>query len=68
MTYTTKIVNVETGKEIEREMTAKEISQLETDVAFIATQEADKQAKAQAKAALLERLGITVEEAALLLG
>ena len=33
-----------------------------------AKKQADKQAKANAKAAILERLGITEEEAALLLG
>jgi len=68
MTYTTKIVNLETGEEVEREMNAEEVLQLETDVAFFATQEAEKQAKAEARAVLLNRLGITAEEAVLLLG
>jgi hypothetical protein len=63
-----KIVNVETGEEIEREMTADELAQREADaieaVAIIAAQ-----SKAAAdKAALLEKLGITEDEARLLLG
>ena len=71
MTKTTtpqiKTVNVETGEETLREMTAEELAQLETDQT---TQIAAAQAKAQAeadKAALLTRLGITAEEAKLLL-
>jgi hypothetical protein len=71
MTYITKIVNVETGEEIERDMDEKEILQLETDRADIAAKETEKEAKAKANAknkeALLERLGITSDEAALLL-
>jgi hypothetical protein len=63
-----KIVNVETGEEIEREMTEAEFIQFEADQ--IADSERKKQlaAKATAKAELLNRLGITEEEARLLLG
>lgn len=68
MTYTTKIVNVETGEELERDMNAQEIKQLEADAALLAAHEAEKAAQADAKAALLDRLGITADEAALLLG
>lgn len=60
--------NVETGEVIERDMTKDEAAQYKIDeaarVAMIAKIEAD----AIAKAALLERLGITADEAALLLG
>lgn len=62
-----KIHNVETNEIIEREMNAEELAQLERDKAKA---EAQKQAKAEAaagKAALLEKLGITEEEAKLLL-
>jgi hypothetical protein len=66
------IVNVETNEEIVRELNAEEIAQQEIDsVNFAAKLEAEKaeaEAKAAAKAALLERLGITQEEANLLLG
>lgn len=62
-----KIHNIETGEVIEREMNANELLQLETTKAKA---EAEAQAAAQAataKAALLEKLGITEEEAKLLL-
>jgi hypothetical protein len=63
-----KIVDVETGEEIVRDATAEEIAQMEIDAA---NAEARKQAEAQAAAqrqALLNRLGITEEEAKILLG
>ena len=64
-------VNCETGEVIERPLTADEIAANEA----AATQaeadrlaaEAEAEAKAQAKAELLAKLGITAEEAALLL-
>jgi hypothetical protein len=47
----------------------KEIKQNQADYLIKkANEEAEENAKATAKAALLERLGITAEEAALLLG
>lgn len=62
-----KIHNAETGEVIEREMNAQELQQLEADQIAQAQREAELTAKAQAKAALLDRLGITEEEAQLLL-
>lgn len=62
-----KIVNAETGEEIEREMNAAEFAQYEADQAANAAKKAEETTKANAKAALLERLGMTAEEAALLL-
>ena len=63
-----RIHNVETGETLDREMNAAEFAQYQAE-------QADRQAKADelaakdaAKAALLERLGITAEEAAILLG
>lgn len=62
-----KIHNVETGEIIEREMNAEELTQWEADKAK-AEAEAEAKAQAQAsKAALLQKLGITEEEAKLLL-
>jgi 3,4-dihydroxy-2-butanone 4-phosphate synthase len=59
--------NVETGEVIERNATAAEIAIAKADEkAAIAEPEAIA-AKAAAKAALLERLGITEAEASLLL-
>lgn len=64
---TIKIVNVETGEEIEREMTADEIAQQEANkVEALSAKEAEA-AKAAEKAALLAKLGITEDEAKLLL-
>lgn len=61
------IHNVETGEIIEREMTAAEIAQDKKDQKEFEALRAEREAKALAKAALLERLGITAEEAKLLL-
>lgn len=63
-----KIVNSQTGEEVEREMNAEELAQYEIDQQRKAQRKAEETAKAEAKAALLERLGITAEEAQLLLG
>ena len=61
------IHNAETNEVIEREMTAEEIAWLESaNAPYQPTEE--EIAKATAKAALLDKLGITAEEAALLLG
>jgi hypothetical protein len=57
-----------TGKTVEREPTAEELAQAELDAQAFAEREAEKEAKAEAKSAVLERLGITAEEAALLVG
>jgi len=62
-----KIVNAETGEEIVRDANAKELEQIKIDIANAKTEKAKAQAKATAKAALLDRLGITAEEAQLLL-
>lgn len=62
-----KEYNCKTGKEIIRDATDAEITQLENEYAIAAAAKAEAEAKAQAKAALLERLGITQDEANLLL-
>jgi hypothetical protein len=63
-----KNVNCETGEEIIRDANAEELAQMEADQAAYATQAAAEAAKAAEKAALLTRLGITADEAKLLLG
>jgi len=63
-----KIVNCETGKETEREMNAAEFKQYEAEQAANAARQAEADAAATDKAALLARLGITADEAKLLLG
>jgi uncharacterized lipoprotein NlpE involved in copper resistance len=71
MADTKIVVNCETGEVTEVELTADEIAQREADAkAFAAEQEAEaeeERAKATAKADLLEKLGITEDEAKLLL-
>jgi hypothetical protein len=59
--------NVETGEITEVEMTKDELAQLKLDQDAAAFRTAEAEAKAEAKSALLERLGITADEAALLL-
>ena len=59
--------NVETNEVIERDATPDEIAQFELSAARRKAQLAEAQAKATAKEALLERLGITADEAKLLL-
>jgi DNA recombination-dependent growth factor C len=51
-----------------RDATPEEISEIEAREAEAITKAEADNAKAEAKAALLERLGITADEAALLLG
>jgi len=62
-----KIVNCETGEEIIRDANAEELAQIELDAANAAIAKAEAEAKATAKAALLTQLGITAEQAKLLL-
>jgi hypothetical protein len=62
-----KIHNAETNEVIEREMNDVEFAQYEADQAAEVAKQAEAEAKATAKAALLEQLGITEEQAKLLL-
>ncbi len=63
-----KIVNAKTGEEIIRDANAEELAQMEIDAAKDAARKAEAEAKATQRAALLSRLGITEEEARILLG
>jgi hypothetical protein len=63
-----KIVNCETGEEIIRDANAEELAQLELDNANYEAQKSEAEAKVAEKQALLDRLGITADEAKLLLG
>ena len=62
-----RIHNVETDEVIDREMNAAELAQFHADEQALIQGQADLVAKAEAKAELLTKLGITAEEAALLL-
>ena len=57
-----------TGEYSDREMNAEELLEHQAKISEEGARVADLEAKATAKAALLDRLGITAEEAALLLG
>lgn len=63
-----KIINVETGEELEREMSDSEFEIFQSDELARIETENLLSAKAKQKTELLERLGITEEEARLLLG
>jgi hypothetical protein len=59
-----RIHNTETNEIIDREMTAEEFAEYQAERA---TKQAEAEAKTTARAAILDRLGLTAEEAALLL-
>ena len=63
-----RIHDLSTDEVIDREMNNTEFAQYEADQAAQAAQAAAEAAKAAEKAELLERLGITADEAKLLLG
>lgn len=67
MTLKEKIVNIETGEESWRDYTSDEMAQVEEARAEAERVIAEKAKAAAAKADLLEKLGITEEEAKLLL-
>lgn len=62
-----RIHNIETDEIIDREMNDFEFSQYEANQAAEIAAQVEADAKAKAKTALLDRLGITAEEATLLL-
>lgn len=64
---TIRIHNTETNEVIDREMNDAEFAEYKKDQVKTLASKAEAEAKASAKAALLDKLGITVEEAKLLL-
>jgi hypothetical protein len=63
-----RIHNTQTDEVIDREMTEEEFAQYEADKAADAAKNAEAEAKATARQAILDRLGLTADEAALILG
>ena len=63
-----RIHNVETDEVIDREMTVAEFKIAEADQATQAIAKAEVQAKETAKAAILDRIGLTADELKTLLG
>jgi len=62
-----RIHDLETNEVIDREMNDQEFAAFEADQAAEATRQAEAEARETAKAALLTQLGITEEQAKLLL-
>ena len=62
-----RIINCETGEVVERELLDEELAQQAIDEVTVQAMQAEAQAKAEAKAQVLAQLGITEEQAKLLL-
>ena len=62
------IIDCITGETITRNLTAKELAELEADKVETEAAAATKLAKEAARQAVLDKLGLTVDEAAALLG
>jgi hypothetical protein len=65
---TIRIHNTETDEVIDREMTAAEFKIYEADQAANALAQAEAEAKTAQRQAILDKLGLTADEARLLLG
>ena len=65
--YKEKIVNVATGEETWRDYTADEVAAVEAAQAQAAQRQAEAEAKETARQAVLTKLGLTPEEAQVLL-
>ena len=62
------IVNCETGETVERELNKAEKDQQKVDEVKALEVKAEAEAKATAKAAILDRIGLTVDELKTILG
>ena len=67
MALNEKIVNVSTGEEVIRPYTEDEIKEVEAERVKIAAKQKEQQDKAIARALIIEKLGLTEDEAKLLL-
>ena len=65
---TVRIHNVETDEVINREMNDTEFANYQADKAEQAIAKAEAEAKATAKAAILDRIGLTADELKTILG
>ena len=66
--YQIQEVNCTTGEEILRDANAEEIAQIELDAANLAAAKVEAEAKETAKAAILDRIGLTADELQTILG
>lgn len=62
------IVNVQTGETIETELSEEELAQQLKDKNLFEKEEAEAKARVAARQAILDRLGLTEDEAKILLG
>ena len=65
---TVRIHNTETDEVIDREMNDAEFAQYQADQAAQAIAQAEAEAKETAKAAILDRIGLTADELKTILG
>jgi hypothetical protein len=65
---TVRIHNIETNEVIDREMNDAEFAQYEADQAAQAIAKAEAETKETAKAAILDRIGLTADELKTILG
>ena len=65
---TIRIYNSETSETIDREMNDFEFAQYEAEQALLQQAKAQTEAKEAARQAILDRLGLTADEAKLILG
>jgi hypothetical protein len=63
-----RIHNIETNEVIDREMNDAEFAQYQADQAAQAAAKAEAEAKETQRQAILDRLGLTADEAKLILG
>ena len=63
-----RIHNIETDEVIDREMNDAEFAQYQADQTNAKAEKAETEAKQNAKAAILDRIGLTADELKLLLG
>ncbi len=61
-------VNCETGEQIIRDATKAELAQAKLDAQLVANELAEAEAKETAKAAILDRIGLTADELKTILG
>jgi hypothetical protein len=66
--YKEKIVNAITGEVTWRDYSEQEVSKIKKNLEDIAEEKTAAEAKATARQVILDRLGLTAEEAQLLLG
>jgi len=63
-----KIIDCTTGEVVERELNKAEKDQQKVDALVVANESAEREEKESAKAAILDRLGLTADELKTILG